>query len=175
MTSSCYTAHCMNKIYSFVLLSIGSGNDLAPGGNKPLPDTMLSHISVAIYMASKSHNVQIAWAFSPTMRRRWTGRTDAGTMHFADWIIMTSSNGNVFHITGTLCREFTGHRWTPSQGPVTRSFEVFFDLRLNKRLSFDVPLSWAWTNGWVNNRNVGDLRRYRAHPLWRHCSDAFEK
>ena len=37
----------------------------------------------------------------------------------------------------------------PSQRPVTRSFEVFFDLRLNKRLS--------------NNREAGDLRRHRAH------------
>ena len=25
--------------------------------------------------------------------------------------MMTSSNGNIFHITGPLCREFTGHRW----------------------------------------------------------------
>ena len=32
---------------------------------------------------------------------------------------------------------------------VTRSFDVFFDLRLN--------------NGWVNNRDVCDLRRHRAH------------
>ena len=37
----------------------------------------------------------------------------------------------------------------PAQGPVTRSFDVFFDLRLNKRLS---KQSWA-----------GDLRRHRAH------------
>ena len=39
----------------------------------------------------------------------------------------------------------------PSQRPVTRSFDfdVFFDL--------------GWTNGWVNNRNAGDLRRLRAH------------
>ena len=27
--------------------------------------------------------------------------------------IMTSSNGNIFCITGPLCREFTGHRWIP--------------------------------------------------------------
>ena len=33
--------------------------------------------------------------------------------------------------------------------PVTRSFDVFFDLRLNQRLS-DI-------------REAGDLRRYRAH------------
>ena len=37
----------------------------------------------------------------------------------------------------------------PAQRPVTRSFDVFFDLRLNKRLS--------------KNRDAGDLRRHRAH------------
>ena len=28
-------------------------------------------------------------------------------------IIMTSSNGNIFGVTGQLCGEFTGHRWIP--------------------------------------------------------------
>ena len=37
----------------------------------------------------------------------------------------------------------------PTQKPVTRSVDVFFDLRLNKRLS--------------NNREAGDLRRHRGH------------
>ena len=37
----------------------------------------------------------------------------------------------------------------PAQRPVTRSFDVFFDLRL--------------INGWVNNREAGDLRRHHAH------------
>ena len=37
----------------------------------------------------------------------------------------------------------------PAQRPVTRSFDVFFDLRLRK--------------GWENNGEAGDLRRYRAH------------
>ena len=62
---------------------------------------------------------------------------------------MTSSNGNIFRVTGHLCGKFTGPRWIPAQRPVTRSFDVFFDLRL--------------INGWVNNRKAGDLRRYRAH------------
>ena len=35
----------------------------------------------------------------------------------------------------------------PAQRPVTRSFDVFFDLRQNKR----------------HNREAGDLRRHRAH------------
>ena len=47
---------------------------------------------------------------------------------------MTQSNGNIFRVTGPLCGEFTGHRWIPTQRPVTRSFDVYFDLRLNKLL-----------------------------------------
>ena len=45
--------------------------------------------------------------------------------------MMTSSNGNIFRVTGTLCGEFTGRGEFPAQRPVTRSFDVFFDLRPN--------------------------------------------
>ena len=27
--------------------------------------------------------------------------------------MMTSSNGNIFRVTGPLCGQFTGHRWIP--------------------------------------------------------------
>ena len=55
---------------------------------------------------------------------------------------MTPSNGNIFHVTGHLCGEFTGHRWIPCrQRPVTGRFHVLFDLRLNKLLS---KQSWGW-------------------------------
>ena len=57
--------------------------------------------------------------------------------------MMTSSNGNIFRVTGHLCGEFTGPGEFPTQKPVTRSFDVFFDLCLNKRLN--------------NNREAGDL------------------
>ena len=137
--------------------------------------------------------------------------------------MMTSSNGNIFRVTGPLCGDFTGPGEFPTQRPVTRSFDVFFDLRLNKRLSkhswgwwfeklsyslwrhhnvwtsHDDVIKWkhfprywpfvreihrspmnsphkgqwrgalmyslicAWINGWVNNRETGDLRRNRAH------------
>ena len=76
--------------------------------------------------------------------------------------MMTSSNGNIFRVTGHLCGEFTGPRWIsvpgefPAQRPVTRSFNVFFDLRLNKRLS---EQSWGW---WLETLS---------RPLWRHCND----
>ena len=55
--------------------------------------------------------------------------------------MMTSSNGNIFRVTGPLCGEFTGPGEFPTQRPVMRSFDVFFDLRLNKRLS---KQPWGW-------------------------------
>ena len=45
--------------------------------------------------------------------------------------MMTSWNGNIFRVTDPLWGESTGHRWFPSQRPVTRSFDFY--LRLNKR------------------------------------------
>ena len=63
--------------------------------------------------------------------------------------MMTSSYGTIFRVTGHLCGEFTGPDDFPAQRPVTRSFDVFFYMRLNKRLS--------------NNRETGDLRRHHGH------------
>ena len=44
----------------------------------------------------------------------------------------------------------------PAKKPVMWSFDVFFDLRLNKRLS---KQSWGW---WFETPS---------RPLWRHCND----
>ena len=68
----------------------------------------------------------------------WTGRWPYSFM-------MTSSNGNIFRVTG----EF------PTQRPMARSFGVFFDLRLNKRLSKQ------WLGWWFETPSC---------PLWRHCN-----
>ena len=61
--------------------------------------------------------------------------------------MMTSSNGNIFRVTGPLCGEFTGHRW------ISRT----------KATGEELSLICAWINVWVNNRQAGDLRRHRAH------------
>ena len=68
-------------------------------------------------------------------------------------LMMTSSNGNIFRVTGPLCGEFTGPGEFPTQRPVTRSFDVFYDLRLNKRLSIQPWGWWFETPSW---------------SLWRH-------
>ena len=90
---------------------------------------------------------------------------------------MTSSDGHIFRVTGPLCGEFTAwwrHQMKkfsallaicagnssvpgefPAQRPVTGSFNVFFDLRLNKQLS---KQSWGW---WFE---------MLPRPLWGHCN-----
>ena len=138
---------------------------------------------------------------------------------------MTSSNGNIFRLTGPLCGRFTGHRWIPrtkaGDGELwcflwSEPKQTFGDLRshhahydaivmgwLEKpalmslwwrhkmehftcywpfvrgihRWTVNSPhkgrwrgalifsLTYAWTNGWVNNREADDLRRHRAHYI----------
>ena len=67
------------------------------------------------------------------------------------WGNMTmSSNENIFRVTGPLCRKFTSHRWIPPHKGQRRRALVF-------------SLICPWTNGWVINRDAGDLRRHHAH------------
>ena len=72
-----------------------------------------------------------------------------------------SSNGNIFRVTA-LCEgkpPLTGG--FPSQRPVTRSLDVFFDPRLNKRFSkqwrrwwFEMPPHSFWHHCNVNNQEI---------------------
>ena len=55
--------------------------------------------------------------------------------------MMTSSNGNIFRVTGPLWRESTSDRL----------------------------MICAWTNGGANNRDAGDLRRL-TEAWWRMCA-----
>ena len=64
--------------------------------------------------------------------------------------MITSSNGNIFRVTGPLCGVFTGHRGIP----LTKASDA--DL---------LCFRWSapWINAWVNNRGASDLRRRLAH------------
>ena len=155
-------------------------------------------------------------------------------------IMMTSSNGSIFRVTDPLWGESTDQRWIPLTRPVTRSFDIFFDLQTVEQ-TIETPVIWyaiaiimtslwyncvvsneinhpaqiisshlflvlhddvikwkhfpryrpfvreihrspvnsphkgqwrgalmfslicTWLNGWVNNRNAGDLRWHRVH------------
>ena len=72
---------------------------------------------------------------------------------------MTSSNGNIFRVTGPFCGKLHIGEF-PSQRPVTRSVYVFFHLRRNKRLS-------KQSEGWIFDSP--------SCSLWRHCNDSPHK
>ena len=65
-------------------------------------------------------------------------------------IMMTSSNGNIFHVTDPFVRGI--HR-SPVNSPHKGQWHG----------AFMFSLICAWINGWVNNSEPGDLRRHRAH------------
>ena len=64
--------------------------------------------------------------------------------------MMTSSNGNVFRVNSPLRGKFIGHRWIPLHKGPCRGALMF-------------SLICAWPNGWVNNREAGDLKCHRPH------------
>ena len=101
----------------------------------------------------------------PMMTMCWHGLVYASLNH--TWL-MTSSNGNIFRVTGplhALCGEFAGDRWIPRAKAIDAELWCFpmcilqgnktylFDLCLNKRLS---KQSWGW---WFETPS---------RPLWRH-------
>ena len=65
----------------------------------------------------------------------------------------------IFHVTGLLCREFTGHRWIPPhKGQWHRALMFSLICTLNKWLS---KQSWGW---WFEKPSCS---------LWHHCNMKF--
>ena len=70
--------------------------------------------------------------------------------------MMTSSSGNIFHVTGPLCGEFTGHWWIPHTKASDTELWCFI-------------LICSRTNSSANNRDAGDLRGQCIH--YDHCDE----
>ena len=111
-------------------------------------------------MASNTENVSIWWRHHGLCSRHigcwWPSdaRIQGIKKHDIDLLLwhipmMTSSNGNIFRVTGPLCGEFTG--------PVNSPHKY----QWRRALMFSVIC--VWINGWVNNREAGDLRRHYSH------------
>ena len=66
---------------------------------------------------------------------------------------MTSSNGNIFRVTGCYWPFVQGIHWFPVNSPHKGQW----------RRALMFSLICVLINAWVNNRETGDLRRHRAH------------
>ena len=100
-----------------------------------------------------SYHLQIPLRLSSNQRFINTGTVSFRHDTMFPRRMMTSSNGNIFRVTGHLYGNSTIPGEFPTQRPVTWSFGVFFDLRLNKRLSK------RWRCWWFETPS---------RPLWRH-------
>ena len=117
-------------------------------GDKPLSEpwwsSLLTHICATQPQWMRQHSLTLCVA---------------SFCAFAFWVstsflIMTSLNGNDLRVSGPLWRESTGDRAIPLTNAMTRSFDVFFDQRLNKPLSkqsrrrwFETPPRSLWRHG----------------------------
>ena len=81
--------------------------------------TTLSHSSIAHPTSSRGghttypHHSQETWSTQPTGYRYPNTNQESQVYPKYGHRMMTSSNGNIFRVTGPLCVEFTGDRWIP--------------------------------------------------------------
>ena len=100
--------------------------------------TIISNLWIVFQIHKPTHHLLMYIRIAP--RSWWRHQLET----FSALLVLCAGNSPV---TG----EF------PTQSPVTRSFDVFLDLRLNKRLS---KQSWGW---WYETPS---------RSLWRHCNAA---
>ena len=90
-----------------------------------------------------------SWCRFPSAAAKWNSQTSPEIPTYSHYI-MTSSNGNIFRVTGPFVRGI--HR-SPVSSPHKGQW----------RGGLMFSLICAWINACVNNRGAGDLRRHRTH------------
>ena len=110
--------------------------------NESLGSTGWFQFSLGTYC---NHLIQLTMIYGPLNKKNIAGKRVFSnyackqqplyTMWFTRLSWWRHQMETFFRITGPLCGEFPGPGEFPTQRPVTRSFDVFFDLRLDKRLS----------------------------------------
>ena len=123
------------------------------------------------YVNTEQHLLMVLCSYQLRRIRVISTKTQQGMKKLSqhDGVI----NGNTFRVTGLLCVEFTDYQWFPAQRPVTLSFVVFFDLRLNKRLGklscgwwFETPSCPLWVHIVFRNSCIlGTISSMRYHGL----------
>ena len=126
---------CINKLY--LLLHVVDAN--SERGSHCLKATPPHAMCTECFnrMTLADHSVKNGLALTYGITHPAQQRADS---------MMTSSNGNIFRVTGHLCGEFTG--------PHTKTSDAEL---------WCFSLICARIKGWINNGEAGDLRRNRVH------------
>ena len=106
-------------------------------------------------------SMRLVWRRFKTQRPEQHGRHLAVFLSAFSWMISMHDDVIKWMHFPRYWSLVWDYRWIPSPRPVTRSFDIFFDLRLNKQLSkqprrrwIEAPWRWLWCdwNGiWYSN------------------------
>ena len=122
-------------------LSVARFCDIHPKGISQRVPNLFSSIMEIILLKLLPHLPGAYEVTSmPSNKMTWTTAKMCGSISMLPWlattlidfteIMMTSSNGNIFRVTGPLCGEFTSHWWIPLTKASDAELWCFFDLRL---------------------------------------------
>ena len=115
------------------------------GDEGSLPNSFGSEFIFSLkHISTGEHSLHISWRSTHHLHLYflfswWRHQMETCSAH---WLLCGEFTGD--------CGEFAGHRWFPHHTDQWRGALMF-------------SLICAWTNGWVNNQDVGDLGRHRAH------------
>ena len=118
------------------------------------------HMHSYVYIYTNSHVDKCKYDESSVIICTWNIRSILRAQQsWNEPHMMTSSNGNIFRVTGHLCGEFTGHRWIPRTKASDAELWCFLWSAPDKRLS---KQWWGW------------CFETPSRPLWRHCNEIFD-
>ena len=130
-----------------------------PGSNGLLIVLIIPEVNLIVFSIK---NLERHGGIFPTVLMKfclgWSSSSVVDVGRDSWGIMMTSSNGNISALLAICAKNSPVPAEFPAQRPVMRSFDVFFDLCLIKRLS---KQSWGW---WFETLSC---------PLWRHRNDTF--
>ena len=108
--------HPILVLYSTGAISVSPDGKYIPG--------MYERIYYPLFVAKSASLAYLSDAYTHIIRSCLTLGWS-----LVDFMI-TSSNGNIFRVTGPLCGEFTGHRWIPLTKANDAEHWCVFELRL---------------------------------------------
>ena len=119
-------------------------------------DCLFNNFFRAATTITTAKNIYIyiyGWIFPATCAGNPSVTGEIFKQRASNWLwldVIMGLNGNIFRVTDT--------GGFPSQRPLKGSFDVFFDMRLNKRLSKQSRRRWFETP---------------SRSMWRHCNESF--
>ena len=152
------------------LLAICAGNSPVPGEfPTQRPATRSFDVFFDLHIIKRLSKHSLGWWFETLSPPLWRHRNEDG-VQFVDiyWNLVFGLYAPGTNVVVLVCMHDDVIKWKyfPRYWPFVRWIHrspVISPHKGQWRGALIFSLIYVWINGWVNNREAGDLRRYRAH------------